>query len=68
MVLVGPSGCGKTTFSRMIAGLEDISSGNIYIEGKLVNNVLQNRDIAMFKLCFIPAYDSLSKHVFCIES
>jgi multiple sugar transport system ATP-binding protein len=48
MVLVGPSGCGKSTTLRMIAGLEDISEGQITIGGKVVNNVLpKDRDIAM---------------------
>jgi multiple sugar transport system ATP-binding protein len=40
MVLVGPSGCGKTTALRMLAGLEDISSGTLSIGGTVVNNVL----------------------------
>jgi len=48
VVLVGPSGCGKSTVLRMIAGLEEISSGEIYIDGKIVNNVPpKDRDIAM---------------------
>ena len=48
MVLVGPSGCGKSTTLRMIAGLEDISSGDIYIGNKKVNDVpAKDRDIAM---------------------
>ncbi len=48
MVLVGPSGCGKTTVLRMIAGLEDITGGEIFIGNKLVNNVpAKDRDIAM---------------------
>src|SRR3989339_2212237 len=48
IVLVGPSGCGKSTTLRMIAGLEDISSGDIYIDGKNVNDVPpKDRDIAM---------------------
>ena len=48
LVLVGPSGCGKTTILRMIAGLEDISSGKIFIGNKLVNDVPpKDRDIAM---------------------
>ncbi|MFK8185173.1 MAG: ABC transporter ATP-binding protein [Phormidesmis sp.] len=48
LVLVGPSGCGKTTSLRMLAGLEDISSGSIYIDGQRVNNVTpKDRDIAM---------------------
>ena len=48
VVLVGPSGCGKTTILRMIAGLEEISSGKVYIGNKLVNDVPpKDRDIAM---------------------
>jgi multiple sugar transport system ATP-binding protein len=48
VVLVGPSGCGKTTTLRMIAGLEDISEGELTIDGKLVNDVPpKDRDIAM---------------------
>ena len=48
IVLVGPSGCGKSTTLRMIAGLEEISSGELYIDGKLVNDIVpKDRDIAM---------------------
>jgi multiple sugar transport system ATP-binding protein len=48
VVLVGPSGCGKTTTLRMIAGLEEISEGEILIDGKVVNNLHpKDRDIAM---------------------
>src|SRR5262249_44746175 len=48
VVLVGPSGCGKTTTLRMIAGLEDITDGEILIGGDLVNDVPpKDRDIAM---------------------
>ena len=48
VVLVGPSGCGKSTLLRMIAGLEEISSGEIAIGGRVVNNVPpKDRDIAM---------------------
>lgn len=48
LVLVGPSGCGKSTTLRMIAGLEEITSGNIYIGDKVVNDVApKDRDIAM---------------------
>jgi multiple sugar transport system ATP-binding protein len=47
-VLVGPSGCGKTTALRMIAGLEEVTSGEIYIGDRLVNDVApKDRDIAM---------------------
>ena len=48
VILVGPSGCGKSTTLRMIAGLEEITEGELYIDGKLMNNVLpKHRDIAM---------------------
>ena len=48
LVLVGPSGCGKTTTLRMVAGLEDISSGSVYIGDRRVNDVEpKDRDIAM---------------------
>ena len=48
IVLVGPSGCGKSTTLRMIAGLEDITSGHIYIDDKVINKIHpKNRDIAM---------------------
>ena len=48
IVLVGPSGCGKSTLLRMIAGLEDVTSGDISIDGKRVNDLApKDRDIAM---------------------
>ena len=48
LVLLGPSGCGKTTALRMIAGLETIEKGELYIGGKLMNEVLPKyRDVAM---------------------
>ena len=48
IVFVGPSGCGKSTTLRMIAGLEEITSGELYIDGVLVNNKApKDRDIAM---------------------
>jgi multiple sugar transport system ATP-binding protein len=47
-VLVGPSGCGKSTTLRMVAGLEEITEGEILIDGKVVNNIQpKDRDIAM---------------------
>ena len=48
IVLVGPSGCGKSTTLRMIAGLEEISGGELFIDGKQMNDVApKDRDIAM---------------------
>lgn len=48
MVLVGPSGCAKSTMLRMIAGLEDITRGELWIEGKLSNKLPpKDRGIAM---------------------
>ncbi len=48
IILVGPSGCGKSTTLRMIAGLEEITEGELYIDGKLVNDMApKDRDIAM---------------------
>ncbi len=48
LILVGPSGCGKSTALRMLAGLEEITEGDIYIGNRVVNNVLaKDRDIAM---------------------
>ena len=48
VVFVGPSGCGKTTTLRMVAGLEEISSGEIYIDDVLINDVPpKDRNIAM---------------------
>jgi multiple sugar transport system ATP-binding protein len=48
VVLVGPSGCGKSTTLRMIAGLEEVTAGDIYIDGQVVNDLPpKDRDIAM---------------------
>ena len=48
LVLLGPSGCGKTTTMRMIAGLEDVTSGEIRVDGKLINQLEpKDRDVAM---------------------
>ena len=48
VVLLGPSGCGKTTTLRMLAGLETVTSGDIYVEGERINDVqTQHRDLAM---------------------
>src|SRR3712207_2928630 len=48
MILVGPSGCGKSTALRMIAGLEDVTEGDLKIGGRVVNDLApKDRDIAM---------------------
>src|SRR6476646_12202427 len=48
VVLVGPSGCGKSTLLRMIAGLEEITAGEIAIDGRVVNELdPKDRDVAM---------------------
>src|SRR5499425_1816703 len=48
VVIVGPSGCGKSTLLRMVAGLEEISAGQIAIDGRVVNDIEpKDRDIAM---------------------
>ena len=48
LILLGPSGCGKSTILRMISGLESVSTGNLYLNGKLANNIDSgDRDIAM---------------------
>ena len=62
VVLVGPSGCGKSTTLRMIAGLEEISRGDIYIGDRRVNDVRterpRHRD-GVPELCALSAYERL---------
>src|SRR5207248_557229 len=66
LVLVGPSGCGKSTTLRLIAGLEELSEGNIYIGDRVVNDVPpKDRDIAMVFQSYAPyphmtVYDNLA--------
>ena len=66
IVFVGPSGCGKSTTLRMIAGLEDISSGEFYIDGELMNTVEpRDRNIAMVFQSYalyphMTAYDNIA--------
>ena len=66
MVFVGPSGCGKTTTLRMIAGLEEISDGNLRIGDRVVNDVPpKDRDIAMVfqNYALYPAHERRAKYV-----
>ena len=58
IIFVGPSGCGKSTTLRMIAGLEEISSGEFYIDGKLMNDVDQKTEISQG----IPELRSVSSY------
>src|SRR5438309_10424477 len=66
MVLVGPSGCGKSTALRMVAGLEEISDGEVKIGDRVVNDVApKDRDIAMVFQSYalyphMSVYDNLS--------
>ena len=65
IILVGPSGCGKSTTLRMIAGLEDVSSGELYIGDRLVNDVPpKDRDIAMvFQSCALYPHMTVYKNM-----
>ncbi|MBO5646878.1 MAG: ATP-binding cassette domain-containing protein, partial [Clostridia bacterium] len=66
IILVGPSGCGKSTTLRMIAGLEEISDGELFIDDKLVNDIPpKDRDIAMVFQNYalyphMPVYDNMA--------
>ena len=57
MVLVGPSGCGKSTTLRMIAGLEEISEGEIFIGNRIVNDIPAKDSHGISKLCALSSYD-----------
>ena len=70
VVLVGPSGCGKSTLLRMIAGLEDVTSGTIAIGGRVVNELApKNRDIAMVfqDYALYPHLDVYRNMAFALE-
>ena len=66
IVFVGPSGCGKTTTLRMVAGLEEITSGELYINNRLVNDIApKDRDIAIVFQSYavyrhMTVYDSMA--------
>jgi len=65
MVLIGPSGCGKTTALRMVAGLEEISEGELKVDDAVVNGLdARRRDVAMVfsELRDLPAHDDLREH------
>ena len=65
VVLVGPSGCGKSTLLRMLAGLEEITGGEILIDGKVVNDLEsqgpRHRD-GLPELRAVPAHDGAREH------
>ena len=70
IVILGPSGCGKSTLLRMIAGLEEISSGEVAIDGRVVNRLEPaERDIAMVfqNYALYPAHDGLQEHGLRVE-
>lgn len=70
MVIVGPSGCGKTTLLRIIAGLERQDSGNIYLDGKLANDISpKDRDVAMVFQSFAlyPHFDVFENIAFPLK-
>ena len=59
LVLLGPSGCGKTTTMRMVAGLEAVTSGEIYIGERMVNKLEpKDRDVAMVFHCLLYTSDA----------
>lgn len=65
MVLVGPSGCGKSTLLRLVAGLEDATSGGIFLDDREVSRVKpQDRDVAMVfqNYALFPAPQRRAKH------
>ena len=68
VILVGPSGCGKSTLLRMIAGLENITGGEIAIGGRVVNDVCSQgtryRD-GVPELRIVSAHDGARQHGFC---
>ena len=66
IVLVGPSGCGKSTTLRMIAGLEDISEGDLLIGGKRMNGSGYRHGLP--ELRSVPPHDGVRQHGLCSEA
>ena len=62
IVMVGPSGCGKSTLLRMVAGLERVSGGDIWIDNKRVTEMEPKDRGGLSKLCSLPAYERGRKH------
>ena len=65
LILVGPSGCGKSTLLRMIAGLEDISSGELWVDGEIENyKEPRERNLAMVfqNLCAVSQYERVRQY------
>ena len=69
IAFVGPSGCGKTTTLRMIAGLEEITSGMLFIDGKLCNDVAPKNTYryGFPKLCSLSSHECLRQYGFWIK-
>ena len=64
LILLGPSGCGKSTTLRMIAGLERLSGGNLYMDGRLVNDVpCGERNVSMARLLVDRVFGGDTKHL-----
>ena len=64
VVLVGPSGCGKTTTLRMIAGLESITSGDVYIGDRFINKLPAKDRHGISELCTLSPHDRVRQHGF----
>ena len=65
IVLVGPSGCGKSTTLRMVAGLEEITDGQLIIDGKVMNDIPPQGPgyrHGLPELCFVSPYDRVREH------
>lgn len=71
IVLVGPSGCGKSTLLRMIAGLEDITSGELLMQGEVVTTLPAKKTRycdGIPELRALPAHESAGQHELCLKT